>query len=340
MSGQAILNLGLIGYGRMGQGHAATLATHLGAEARLFAVAEPDAQLRALAQSQQAPQHVLADVDALLALPGLDAVLIVTPTTTHADVIAAAAAARKPIFCEKPLSLSLDACRAARDAVTRAGVPLQIGFMRRFDPAYAEAKQCIAAGEIGTPLLFKGVGRDNACPRPHYADPARSGGLIFDMGIHDVDLARWLMGDEIESVSTLGALLACDDLKAVGDIDTAVINMRYTRGALGNIDTGRCAFYGYDIRHEVLGSDGTIIVGSHANAPLLLKKTRDTIDAFAIPDRFGDAYVAQLAHFVACVRAGRMPAVDANDGLAASEVCVAANISLRENRAVALTEVR
>ena len=196
------LNLGLVGFGRMGQSHAHNITTQL-RDASLFAVAEPDAQLRASAVEKHAPKHVVASIDELLALPGLDAVVIVTPTVTHTANIVAAAAARKPVFTEKPLALSLTDCRASVEAMQSAGVQLQLGFMRRFDAAYMEAHQRITAGEIGTPIMFKGVGRDNGCPRPHFADPAKSGGLIFDMAIHDIDLARWLMNSEVDRVSAM-----------------------------------------------------------------------------------------------------------------------------------------
>lgn len=335
---QSTLNLGLVGFGRMGQSHAHNIATKL-RDASLFAVAEPDAQLRASAAERHAPKHVVASIDELLSLPGLDAVVIVTPTVTHAGNIVASADARKPVFTEKPLALSLAECRTAVEAVQRAGVQLQLGFMRRFDAAYMEAHQRIMAGEIGTPVLFKGVGRDNGCPRPHFADPAKSGGLIFDMAIHDIDLARWLMGSEVDRVSAMGALLACQELAPVGDIDNAVINLSYASGALGNIDTSRNAFYGYDIRHEILGTEGTIIVGSHANAPLLFKKTRADFDPINIPDRFGACYLTQLEHFVDCVRNDKVPRVNGADGIAASAICIAATQAQKNGRTVAISEV-
>jgi scyllo-inositol 2-dehydrogenase (NAD+) len=334
----ALINIGLAGFGRMGQEHAHMIATRVPG-AQLFAVAEPDAQLRALAASRHNPQHVTQHLADMLALPGLDAVLVATPTATHTPAIVAAAEAGKPVFTEKPLALTLADCRTAVDAAKRARVPLQVGFMRRFDAAYAEARKRIAAGEIGDPLMFKGVGRDNGCPRPHFADPARSGGLIFDMAIHDLDLARWWMGAEVSRVSAMGGLLHCHDLAPVGDIDNAVINLRFDNGALGNVDTSRNAFYGYDIRHEIMGSHGTIMVGMHQHSTVILQKTRDGFNPLDIPDRFGRAYVAQLAHFVDCVRTGATPAVNGDDGLAASAISIAATKAQREDRTVALTEV-
>src|SRR6266702_945939 len=155
-------------------------------------------------------------------------------------------------------------------AVAQAHVPLQVGFMRRFDTGYQKAKALIDEGHIGRPVTFKSIGRDPFCPRREYADPVMSGGLIIDMAIHDFDLARWLMGSEVERVSAEGTLLVCKDLESVGDIDNAVINLRFVNGALGNVEVSRNAFYGYDIRTEVLGSEGALVIGTHQQTPVVL----------------------------------------------------------------------
>jgi scyllo-inositol 2-dehydrogenase (NAD+) len=335
------LNIGVIGLGRMGQLYARALARQVSG-AELYAVAEPDALARAAAVADLAVPHVLADVHDLLALPELDAVVIATPTSTHSALVIAAAGAGKPIFCEKPLALTLADTHAALDAVSKAGVPLQVGFMRRFDAAYQRAMALIADGRIGMPTTFKSIGRDPFCPRPEYADPAHSGGLIVDMAIHDFDLARWLVGSEVERVSAEGATLVCDELKAVGDIDNAVINLRFTSGAIGNVEVSRNAFYGYDIRTEVLGSEGAVTIGAHGHTPVLLL-TRGGAQHDLMPyllERFGDAYRAQLQHFVACLRDGKLPAVGGSDGLAALEIALAATRAYREGRAVMLDEVQ
>jgi inositol 2-dehydrogenase len=334
------INIGVIGLGRMGRLYAQALARQpIGA--RLYAVAEPDALARAAAAELSVP-HVLADPGDLLGLPDLDAVVIATPTSTHSALVIAAAAAGKPIFCEKPLALTLADARAALDAVGRAGVPLQVGFMRRFDAAYQRAMALIADGRIGRPTTFKSIGRDPFCPRPEYADPAHSGGLIVDMAIHDFDLARWLMGDEVVRVSAEGATLVCDELRAVGDIDNAVINLRFASGAIGNVEVSRNAFYGYDIRTEVLGSEGAVTIGAHGHTPvLLLSRAGAQHDLMPyLMERFGDAYRAQLQHFVGCLRDGTPPSVGGNDGLAALEIAVAATRAYREARAVGLDELR
>lgn len=337
----ASLNIGLIGFGRMGQGHAHNVASRVRG-ATLFAVAEPVKDLRDLASSLYPSARVVASVDDMLALPGLDAVLIATPTSLHRESIVAAAERGKPIFTEKPLALTLDDCRASMQAAERAGVPLQVGFMRRFDAGYAEAQRRIAAGEIGTPVMFKGIGRDGDCPRPGFADPKKSGGLIFDMGIHDIDIARFMMGDEVTKVSAMATLMTCPDLEAVGDVDNAVINMAFRGGAVGNVETSRSAFYGYDLRHEVVGTHGMIAVGNYQAMPLVIQRDRSGAIS-GIPgqtDRFGAAYVAQLEHFVECVRAGRMPSVTGRDGYEASRICVASTLAQHTGRTVQLEEVK
>ncbi|HJZ49951.1 MAG TPA: inositol 2-dehydrogenase, partial [Roseiflexaceae bacterium] len=338
---KARLNIGVVGLGRMGRLYAHALASQVSGAA-LYAVAEPDALARAAGLTDLSAPHVLADVHDLLALPELDALVIATPTSTHSALVIAAAAVSKPIFCEKPLALTLADTHAALDAVRRAGVPLQVGFMRRFDLAYQRAMALIADGRIGTPTTFKSIGRDPFCPRPEYADPAHSGGLIVDMAIHDFDLARWLVGSEVERVSAEGATLVCDELRAVGDIDNAVINLRFVSGAIGNVEVSRNAFYGYDIRTEVLGSEGAVTIGAHGHTPvLLLTRAGGQHDLMPyLMERFGDAYRAQIQHFVDCLREDRTPSVGGNDGLAALEIAVAATRAYQEGRAVVVDEVR
>ena len=335
------INLGVIGLGRMGRLYAHTLATQV-AGVRLVAAADPHAEARAIVAGEFKVPHVVATAEELIARPEVDAVVIATPTSTHHTLVIAAAAAGKAIFCEKPLALTRAATLAALEAVARAGVPLQVGFMRRFDAAYLKAKALIDEGRIGQPVTIKAVGRDPFCPRPEFADPAKSGGLILDMGIHDFDLARWLMGSEVARVSTEGALLVCDTLKAVGDIDNAVVNLRFANGALGNVEVSRNAFYGYDIRTEVLGTEGAINIGAYQQTAVLLL-TREGAQHDITPylmERFGAAYRAQMQHFVECLREGRAPAVGGADALAAFEIGLAATRSYQEDRPVALDEVR
>jgi scyllo-inositol 2-dehydrogenase (NAD+) len=333
----AELKLGVIGLGRMGQLYARTLTQVSGVQ--LYAVAEQE-RLQ-VARDLNVP-HSFSEAHELLALRELDAVVIATPTSTHHELVIAAAEAGKAIFCEKPLALTLEQTREALEAVERAQVPLQVGFMRRFDTGYQKAKALIESGAIGTPVTFKSIGRDPFCPRREYADPRVSGGLIFDMAIHDFDLARWLMDSEVERVTAEGALLVCQELAAVGDIDNALINLRFESGALGNIEVSRNAFYGYDIRSEVLGSEGALTIGVQQHTPIVLF-TRAGAQHDVTPylmERFGDAYRAQLQHFVDCLLNGQMPSVGSADALAACEIGIAATWAYQANRTVSISDVR
>ena len=337
----ALLKMGVIGFGRMGQLYARMLATQVSG-VQLYGVAEVDGQARSQIADELGVSHVLTDSYELIALPGVDAVVIATPTSTHHDLVVAAAKAGKAIFCEKPLALTLEETRSMLEAVARAQVPLQVGFMRRFDAGYQRAKTLIAAGQIGYPVTFKAVSRDPFCPPRDYMDPVKSGGLILDMAIHDFDLARWLVGSEVERVTAEGALLVCKDLEPLGDIDNALINLRFVDGALGNIEVSRNAFYGYDIRTEVLGSEGAMMIGVHQHTPVLLL-TRAGAQYDVMPyllERFGSAYRAQLQHFADCLRNGQPPSVGGAEALAACEIGVAATRAYQTGLPVTLGELR
>jgi predicted dehydrogenase len=273
---------------------------------------------------------------------GIEAVFVISPTSTHREVVIAAAQAGKAIFCEKPIALTLEDTDAMLAAIGVNGIMFQAGFMRRFDRGYAAAKARIEAGEIGTPTTFRSIGRDPFCPDPGYADPSVSGGLILDMAIHDFDLARWLMADEVQRVYTEGALLACPELAAVGDIDNAVTSLKYERGAIGEVEVSRNAFYGYDIRTEVLGTDGAVQIGYAQHTPLLVMRREGVSHDFVpyITERFGDAYLAQTIDFVDRVIGGREPAVGGPDARRALEIGLAATRSFDEGRPVAVAEFR
>jgi inositol 2-dehydrogenase len=335
------IRIGLIGAGRMGKVFAHTLAFSV-AEVRLAAVADPnESAARETATRFQIPA-CYTDYHQMLSREELDAVVVVTPTNTHPEVIQAVAEAGRHIFTEKPLAGSLAGCDAAIAAAETAGVKLQVGFMRRFDPAYVLAKEKIDAGVIGTPVMFKGVGRDPGKPNLEFARRENSGGLILDMGIHDFDLARWLMGSEVERVHTEGGCLVYPELKDVGDIDNAVVNLRYSNGAIGNIDVSRNAVYGYDIRTEVLGSEGSLLIGKEQLTDTLVLTragvTHDTVPNFMT--RFAVAYAEEIRDFVRCILEDRQPSVTGRDARAATAIGVAATRSLDEGRPVRLAEVQ
>ncbi|MEX0599138.1 MAG: Gfo/Idh/MocA family oxidoreductase [Rhodothermales bacterium] len=331
------VNVALIGLGRMGKIYARTIDRMN--DARLTAVASLDIDDQQQMLSEIDVAHQFKSADAAFELEAVDAVIIATPTSTHADFVIRAASAGKAIFCEKPLALSLEDTRRMLDAVDQADVPLQVGFMRRFDERFASAKSTIASGRIGRPITFKGVGRDPFCPDPTYADPRHSGGLIMDMAIHDFDLARWLLASEVVRVSAEGTNLVCDELRAVGDFDNAVVNLRFATGAIGSVEVSRNASYGYDIRAEVLGSRSAVRVG-HADYGTRPQPRPVDHGEHYLTHRFGPAYRKQIRHFVDCVRRGIEPKPSGRDALAAFEIALAATYAAATGGPVTLEAIR
>jgi inositol 2-dehydrogenase len=334
------IRIGLIGAGRMGKVFANTLAFTV-SEVDLVAVADPNEQALSEVKTRYNIPQAYKDYHALLDSKDVDAVVVTSPTGTHAEVISAAAAAGKNIFSEKPLSQSLAACDQAIAAVKKAGVKLQMGFMRRFDPPYAAAKKMILEGAIGTPVMFKSTSRDPYRTSLEFAKRENSGGLIVDMGVHDFDLARWLMGSEVKRVYSEGACLAFPELKEVGDIDNTVINLRFANDAVGNIDMSRNAVYGYDIRTEVMGTQGSLWIGYlQQTALLVLNKggvTHDTVPYFM--ERFGIAYAEEVRVFVRHILENTAPTVTGQDARAATAIGIAATLSLDEERPVMISEI-
>lgn len=341
---QTPLNVAVIGFGRMGKIYARTIAEEAD-DARLRAIVDPVEDARREAAGRFGGAHVLERSDKVWAFSDLDAVIIATPTSAHKPLLVAAAREEKAIFCEKPLTLSREDTYDVLSTVREAGVPLQVGFMRRFDRAYQRVYQGITSGRIGEPIVFKSIGRDARCPDPAFADPDRSGGLILDMGIHDFDLARWLMGDEVERVSAEAGLLVCDDLQAVKDFDNSVVNLVFEDGALGNVEVSRNSTYGYDVRTEVMGTGGVArvpgsVVRDPAESSALIVGDGEASDDDYLTERFGEAYRAQIHHFVECVREERTPSVTGADARAAFEIGLAATFSARTGEPVALADVR
>ena len=318
------LNVGLIGLGRLGRIYARDLSSRI-ACTRLVAVADLDgAAVDEIAGEFDVPFRTTSPDD-LINHSSVDAVVIVTPTSTHRTVTEAAAASGKAVFCEKPLSIALDEASAIKQAVERSGIFFQMGFMRRFDRGFAAAKKRLDEGAIGEAVVFKSTSRDPFRPSVEYADPRSSGGLILDMGIHDFDLARWFMG-EVATVQAIGGVLAYPELGAVGDIDNAIISLVFTSGRLGVVDLTRNGIYGYDIITELLGTQGTLRVGYIRETPLLVMTkgvvAHDTVPYFM--ERFASAYTAQLENFAQNVLRGHQPPITVDDGVQALRVAVAA----------------
>jgi scyllo-inositol 2-dehydrogenase (NAD+) len=334
------LAVGLIGLGRLGRVYARDLSGRI-PETRLVAVADP---LGSLAEEIAAEFDVARHYPDPLALiddAAVDAVVIVTPTHTHRELVLAAAARRKPTFCEKPPALSLDEVAAMQDAITRSGMFFQMGFMRRFDAGYAAGMQQIEAGRIGTPLVFKSTSRDPFRPSLEYANPKSSGGMLIDMGIHDFDLARWFMG-EVRAVSAIGATIAYPELATVGDIDNAVASLTFASGKLGVVDLSRSGIYGYDISTEILGSEGTVRIGYLRETPLMVL-TKNSVAHDTVPyfmERFRDAYTTQLQNFAQNVQRQRTPPITIVDGLEALRLGVAATRAQESGKSVVVADVK
>jgi myo-inositol 2-dehydrogenase/D-chiro-inositol 1-dehydrogenase len=249
------LNVGIIGAGRIGKVHAEGLAFRL-PEARILAIADVNREAAQAVAARCGIPSVTGSSQEIFANPEIEAVLICSSTDTHAGLIVQAARAGKHIFCEKPISHRLGEIHRALEAVERAGVKLQIGFNRRFDANFARVRQAVVSGEIGTPRLIHIVSRDPAPPPLAYI--RLSGGMFLDMTIHDFDMARFLIGNEVEEVYTSGGVMVDPEIGAAGDLDTALIVLRFKNGVIGTIDNSRQAAYGYDQRVEILGSRGSI----------------------------------------------------------------------------------
>lgn len=334
------IRIGLIGAGRMGKVFANTLAYTV-AEVGLVAVAEPNVEILDEVKNRFGIAKGYLHYHDLLNDKTVDAVVISTPTNTHAQIIADAAKAGKNIFSEKPLSQSLKECDETIEIIKKTKVKLQLGFMRRFDPPYAMAKKNIIEGAIGKPVMFKSISRDPHRTSLEFARRENSGGLIVDMGVHDFDLARWLMDSDVKRVQSEGACIAFPELSEVGDIDNVVVNLRFQNDTIGNIDMSRNAVYGYDIRTEVLGTEGSLWIGYLQQTPMLVLKkggvSHDTVPHFM--DRFEIAYAEEIRAFVRCIVDDTQPIVTGEDARAATAIGIAATTSLDEERPVNISEL-
>ena len=332
------LSLGLIGTGRIGRVHAENVVHRL-ARARLVAVADVDvASARTCAREFDVPTAV-SDYRALLDDDSLDAVVVCTSTDTHAEIIAAAANAGKHVFCEKPVSLDLAAIDMALAAVGEAGVQLQVGFNRRFDPSFRRVRDAVHDGEIGEPHIMHLISRDPAPPPIEYV--RRSGGMFVDMTIHDFDMARFLIGSEVEEIFTVAGVRIDPAIGREGDVDTAVITLRFENGAIGTIDNSRKAVYGYDQRAEVFGSRGSIRTDNvFANTAMLsdVGSVRRDLPLHFFIERYSDSYVEELRAFVDAVLDGGSVPVTGEDGRIPVVMGQAARRSHDENRPVRLSE--
>ena len=333
MAGGKRVRMGVAGLGRLGQFHAENVAGRAPSIELVRVVDAVEDVARATGQRLNVDWSTA--YEDLLRDSTIEAVAIATPTPYHASMIEQAAAAGKHIFCEKPISYERESTERALEAARAAGVKLQIGFHRRFDPDWAAATRRVKAGELGEVYLFRTSLRDMRPPSIEYIKT--SGGFFVDVTIHDFDTARWMVG-EIDEVSAFGAALTDPAVAAIGDLDNAVVVVRFASGALGIIDNSRAAGYGYECSTEVLGSRATARIGYHRRVNVeWLTPGADTVDYVAnFVERYPRAYLLEVEDFAEAVRADRPVAVSGEDGLAAFMLSQAAERSLREGGVVRL----
>jgi myo-inositol 2-dehydrogenase/D-chiro-inositol 1-dehydrogenase len=334
------LRFGIIGAGRIGKVHAETLVFRL-PEAEIVTIADVDRKAAEALAARCGIPKVVASADEVIGDKNVEAVLIASPTGTHADLIVQAARAGKQIFCEKPIAFSLDKIDMALDAVAKAGVKLQIGFNRRFDSNFARVREAVAKGEIGRPSLMHLISRDPAPPAIGYI--RTSGGIFLDMMIHDFDMARFLMGDEVEEMYATAGVLAVPEIGEAGDVDTAVVVLRFKSGTIGTIDNSRKAVFGYDQRVEILGSKGKIATENRYPNQVEVS-TGDLIYSDRpynfFMDRYPESFALEVAEFVKAVIEDKPTPVTGADGRAPVVMALAAKKSLDEHRPVKLAEVQ
>jgi myo-inositol 2-dehydrogenase / D-chiro-inositol 1-dehydrogenase len=328
------MKLALLGAGRIGQVHAANIHRHPRAD--LHAVADVNAEAaRGLAERVGARPST--DIDAILADPALDGVLICTSTDTHVELILKAAQRRLPIFCEKPVDLDLAKVDACLAEVEHAGVPLCIGFNRRFDPHFRALRDAVQRGDVGDVESVKITSRDPSPPPLAYV--RTSGGLFRDMMIHDLDMARFLLGEPPVEIFATGACLVDPAIGEAGDIDTAMVILKTRRGALCHIDNSRRAAYGYDQRIEVFGSKGMLKADNPAPTTVTRSSREGVVSDKPYPfflERYAEAYRAELDHFLDVISGGAAPLVTGRDGREALALADAAARSLKLGAPVAL----
>ena len=332
------LNLGLIGAGRIGRVHAESI--YRIPNAHILAVSDVNLDGAQSCAADFDIPTVYRDHHRLLDNAEINAIVICSSTDTHTRFIIEAAEAGKHIFCEKPIALDLVEIDRALETVARCGVKLQIGFNRRFDSNFRHLHEVVRGGDIGDPHLVRITSRDPAPPPISYVKV--SGGIFLDMMIHDFDMMRYLIDAEVEEVHAIGAVLIDPAIGQASDVDTAIVTLKFTNGALGVIDNSRQAVYGYDQRAEVFGSKGAVEAANKQPHNTTLSTSISVQQAnplYFFLERYMDSYVAEMRAFVDAVLNGTPVPVTGMDGRMPVVIGLAAGQSLREGRPVKLTEI-
>ena len=331
------VTFGIIGAGRIGKLHADNLLSR-GDGARLKAITDPF-----LDEDWAASRNIPLtgkDHRILLDDPEIDAILIGSPSAEHAQQMIECAEAGKHIFCEKPIALDPEIIRNALAEVDKSGVKLQVGFNRRFDPNFSAVQHQVASGALGDPHIIRITSRDPAPPPAEYV--AGSGGMFLDMTIHDFDMARFLSGSEVNEVHAYGAVLVDPEIGKAGDIDTAVISLKFANGALGIIENSRKAVYGYDQRVEVFGAKGTAMADNNTPTSMIVLNESGTIrdkPLYFFLERYKTAFVAEMQAFVDAIREDKPTLVSGKDGLVPVLIAMAAKESLKTGKPVQVVSV-
>lgn len=333
------IKMGVIGTGRIGKVHIASLVQNV-PMADVVAVADTNLSSARETAAKFGISDVFQNYMDVINFPGIEAVVICSPTDTHAKYIVDAAKAGRHIFCEKPVDLSINVIKDANKAVEKAGVKMMVGFNRRFDPNFLKIKKLVTEGKIGEPHILKITSRDPNPPSAEYA--ASSGGMFMDMTIHDFDMARYITGSEVTEVYTKASVLVDPAIGKAGDVDTAIITLTFANGAMGVIDNSRKAVYGYDQRVEIFGSKGMLSAdnnfpenhryfasdGIHSSLPLNF-----------FMDRYLESYASEMKIFCDAVLNDKPLPVTGRDGLMSVIVAMAAKKSHLENRPVRIDEI-
>ena len=333
------INVGLIGAGRIGKVHAEHLAYRI-PEANLSAVSDifVDAA-EELAGILQIPS-VYKDHRNIMDDSSIEAVVICSSTNTHSQMIAEAAAAGKHIFCEKPIDHDLAKIDHVLGLVENAGVKLQVGFNRRFDPNFKRVRDIVASGDIGDPQILRITSRDPSPPPIEYVKV--SGGIFLDMTIHDFDMARFLIDSEVDEIYVVGGVMIDPQIGEAGDIDTAVITLKYKNGVIGTIDNSRQAVYGYDQRIEVFGSGGCVTADNNFPNTTFIsdaKRVHRDLPLNFFMERYTESYIEEMKAFIQCVQEDKVPKVTGLDGRIPVVMGYAAKKSYVDNRPVKLSEI-
>lgn len=326
------LRVGLVGLGVMGRIHLSHLVNGF-AGVVLTAVADPRIFQITAKDGVFVPESVKRCMDHReLTTLNLDAVIIASATTTHEAVLSDLLASGMPLFCEKPLAADLDDALRIHREIERRQVQVQVGFMRRFDPMYQRAKQLIDDGRIGNPYHYWGQSRDQFAPPLHIA--RNSGGFCVDTGVHEFDVARWLLNDEIDNIFARGGLYVSHELAQTGDVDQVDMVFHTRGGRLGTVELTRNGIYGYDVRAEILGDKGSVqVVTGNRTATTLMVENQVVGDTYAnYAQRFGTAYRNELEAFFDAVRTGSSCLVSSKDAVQAQAIAISAHRSLTSER--------